>query len=544
MFYREQQIMNALYYGDNLQILRDHISNESVDLVYLDPPFNSNRSYNELFKDESGKYSDAQIMAFEDTWHWTAATQEQYDEFIVSGPDNVATVLEALYQMIGTNQMMAYLVMMTPRLVELWRVLKPTGSMFLHCDPTASHYLKIVCDAIFRPLNFRNEIVWQRRQDKHNLAKKHMGRIHDVILFYAKTSHTKYYIQYTDYDEEYIESHYKEDDEDGRGKYRILPCTNESGGNKIYTFRGVTRAWRFSPENMEQKYKDGLLVRRTDTGPFYYKKYLSDAKGVPLQDLWTDISPARGNESRGYPTQKPEPLLERIISASSNEGDLVLDPFCGCGTAVYASQNSNRRWIGIDITHLSIQLIKTALKDEFELKVNEDYSLVGVPVDVPGAKNLALEMPDGRHQFQLWAMALVGGQPYGGEIGKRGADGGIDGVIRFKYSKSKFEKILIQVKSGKNVGVGDIRDLVGTVEREGAKMGAFLTLYPATKPMKIEAKKAGKWSSPIWSGEYEKIQILTIKELLGGVKLNKPPSYREVRPKRRSNVGAKQKDLL
>ena len=534
--------MNTLYYGDNLRILRERIKAESVDLIYLDPPFNSNRSYNELFKDESGKFSDAQIMAFEDTWHWTDATQDQYDEFVGSGPDSVATVLEALYQMIGTNQMMAYLVMMTPRLVELRRVLKPTGSIFLHCDPTASHYLKIVCDSIFGPLNFRNEIVWKRRKDKHNLARKHMGRIHDTILYYAKSASSKYHIQYEDYDTAYLESHYKHDDKDGRGRYRLLPCTNESGGNRPYNFRGVVRAWRFSRENMEEKFEKGLLVRLTNNGPFYYKKYLDEAKGVPLQDLWTDIAPVRGKASRGYPTQKPEELLERIIKACSQPGDLVLDPFCGCGTAIYASQNLNRCWIGIDITHLSIQLIKTALKDEFELEMNEDYSLVGVPFDVPGAENLSQEKPDGRHQFQLWAMALVGGQPSGGEAGKRGADGGIDGVIRFKSGKSKFEKVIVQVKSGK-VEVGDIRDLVGTVEREKAAIGAFLTLKNPTEPMNKEARKAGKWSSPAW-GEYRKIQILTIKELLEGAEVNMPPQMREVRPKRKISADAKQQDLV
>lgn len=444
--------------------------------------------------------------------------------------------------MIGTNQMMAYLVMMSPRLVELRRILKPTGGIFLHCDPTASHYLKIVCDAIFRPLNFRNEIVWQRRQDKHNLARNHMGRIHDNILFYAKSADTKYHIQYTEYDEEYLKSHYKYDDNDGRGKYRLLPCTNESGGNKPYEYRGIVRSWRFSLENMEQKYQDGLLRKLTDNGPYYYKKYLSEAKGVPLQDLWTDIPPVRGSESRGYPTQKPEFLLERIISACSKEGDQILDPFCGCGTAIYASQTLNRRWVGIDITHLSIQLIKNTLRDEFDLSDSSDYQIVGVPVDVSGAENLAEQLPDGRHQFQLWAMALVGGQPFGGEKGKRGADGGIDGIIRFKSGKSKFEKVIIQVKSGK-VGVNDIRDLIGTVQSEKAAMGAFLTLQNPTRPMKIKALQAGKWSSLSW-GEFEKIQILTIKELLDGERLKMPPSSRMVRPRRKTKEGAKQKDLL
>ena len=240
----------------------------------------------------------------------------------------------------------AFLCFLSVRLLEMHRILKPTGSIYLHCDPTASHYIKTCMDAIFGKENFRNEIVWKRRKDTHNLASYHMGRIHDIIYYYVKSSESMYHIQYTPYDPDYINSHYKY--EDLRGKYRLLPCTNEKGGNKPYLFRGIRRAWRFSEQTMNDMDKSDLLVQLTSGGPYYYKKYLSEAKGVPLQDLWSDIAPVRGADSTGSPDQKPLALYERIIKASSKEGDLVLDPFCGCATTIIAANNLKRRWIGID----------------------------------------------------------------------------------------------------------------------------------------------------------------------------------------------------
>lgn len=240
----------------------------------------------------------------------------------------------------------AFLCFLSVRLIEMHRILKPTGSIYLHCDPTASHYIKMCMDAIFGKKNFRNEIVWKRRKDTHNLASHHMGRIHDIIYYYVKSHEGMYHIQYTPYEPEYINSHYKY--EDTTGKYRLLPCTNETGGNRPYSFRGIKRAWRFSEQTMNDMLKSDLLVQLTSGGPYYYKKYLSEAKGVPLQDLWTDISPVRGADSTGSPDQKPLALYERIIKASSNEGDLVLDPFCGCATTIIAANNLKRRWIGID----------------------------------------------------------------------------------------------------------------------------------------------------------------------------------------------------
>ncbi len=263
---------------------------------------------------------------------------------------------------VGNSCNFAYLAYMAIRLLECHRVLKPTGSIYLHCDPTMSHYLKALMDCIFGEDNFRNEIVWKRRQDTHNKASKTMGASHDTILWYGDYNQAVYRKQFTDYDERYLKTHYKH--EDGRGKYRVLPCTNETGGNVRYNFRGLTRAWRFNAERMEQMHDGGLIVQLTDGGPFYYKKYLEDAEGVPLQDLWLDISPARGNEQVGYPTQKPLALLDRIIKASSNEGDVVLDPFCGCATTCVAAERLGRQWVGIDVSFKAYDLVRERLTRE------------------------------------------------------------------------------------------------------------------------------------------------------------------------------------
>ena len=545
---------NTLYYGDNLEILRntEYFPDECVDLIYLDPPFNSNRNYNVLFKAPSGADSEAQITAFEDTWEWGPTAEATYRELITDAPDKVSTAIEALLSLIDRNPMMAYLVMMTARLVELRRVLKPTGSLYLHCDPTASHYLKIILDTIFGPANFRNEIVWKRRQDTHNLAKKHMGKIHDIVLWYAKTPQSVYRVQYMPYSEKYLRTAYNKRDE--RGVYRLLPCTNEAGGNRPYAFMGLVRAWRFKPERMQKMYDDGLLVQVKEGSPFQYKKYLDDAKGVPMQDLWVDLPGARGNERLGYPTQKPEALLERIIRASSNEGDVVLDPFCGCGTAIAAAHKLGRKWIGIDITHLSIALQKYRLQDMFELVSGQDYKVIGEPKTVDAAKTLAEDSAnEGRYQFEWWALSLLGAKPVGGQAGsrkgKKGADKGIDGVINFfepsDKGKDKARQVIVQVKSGK-VKSGDIRDLKGTLEREKAALAVFITLKKPTQDMRKEALAAGYYESAFWGKAYRRLQILTIADLLGGDSVDMPPQHGTFKQAARQKIedGKAQKDLM
>jgi len=520
---------NTLFYGDNLPILREHVADESVDLIYLDPPFNSNRSYNVLFKDESGAEADAQIEAFDDTWHWGESAERTYKELVESAPERVAAMVGALRQFIGANQMMAYLVMMAARLVELHRVLKPTGSLYLHCDPTASHYLKIVLDAIFGGENFRNEITW-KRSSAHSDTKqgrKAFGNIADTLIYYTKGGDYFFNPQYSQYDEEYVEKTYDNVDSDGR-RWKSSDLTGPGGaakGNPKYEFLGVTRYWRFSRENMERLLAEGRIYQSKPGAVPRMKHYLDEMSGVPLQNIWEDIPPigAQAAERLGYPTQKPLALLERIIAASSNEGDIVLDPFCGCGTAIAAAQKLNRRWIGIDITHLSIALQKNRLKDMFGLKPGKDYQVVGEPKDLGSARQLA---KDSRYQFQFWALSLVEARPLGGaegsKQGKKGSDKGIDGIITFiDDPRENAKRALIQVKSG-HVKSGDVRDLHGTVEREGAAAGIFITLEPATRDMEKEAVAAGFYHSPLVKRDFPRIQILSIEELLNGAEPKLP----------------------
>lgn len=523
---------NTLFYGDNLPILRDYIPAESIDLIYLDPPFNSQRTYNVLFKHESGREAEAQIAAFEDTWHWNQSAQAIYVELTTQAPDTVGQMVAALYNFVGPSQMMAYLVMMAARLVELHRVLKPTGSLYLHCDPTASHYLKMVMDAIFGVQNFRNEIIW-KRSSAHSDTKQgaqHYGRITDTILFYSKGDRVIWNPQYAPYDENYIERDYRRVDPDGR-RYRLSDMSGPGGaakGNPFYEVMGVSRHWRFTKEKMEELIQQGRVIQTRPGAVPQYKRYLDEMPGVPVQNLWDDISVInnRSKEMLGYPTQKPVALLERILAVSSNPGDVVLDPFCGCGTTIAAAQKLGRRWIGIDITHLSIALQKYRLKDAFDLQAGTDYHVIGEPVSLDSARQLA---QDDRFQFQWWALSLIQARPQGGDVGskqgKKGADKGIDGVISFiDDHTNRPKRILIQVKSGK-VSSRDIRDLVGTINREKAEMGIFLTLEEPTRDMRTEAVTAGYYTSPGWNQNYPTIQILTIAELLRGAQVNMPPAH-------------------
>jgi site-specific DNA-methyltransferase (adenine-specific) len=517
--------MNKLYYGDNLAILREYLPNNSVDLIYLDPPFNSNRNYNVLFKDEAGKEAESQITAFEDTWHWNASAEQNYRELILRG-DEVGKMIESFRSFIGENQMMAYLVMMAIRLTELHRVLKDTGSLYLHCDPTASHYLKILLDTVFGADNFRNEIVWQRTSS-HNDSKK-WGSVHDIIYFYTKTDNFTWNNVYLDYNEKYIKDFYRYKDE--RGTYRldhiIRSASMGKRPNLAYEFNGYTPewGWRVVKTKLEELDKAGRLSW-SNTGRPYLKRYLEEQKGTPIKSVITDIQPlsAQSAERLGYPTQKPVALLERIVQASSNEGDVVLDPFCGCGTTIAAAHKLNRNWIGIDITQLSIALQKYRLQDSFQLTAKKDYEVIGEPQDLQSAKALA---NDDRYQFQWWALSLIKARPLGAssgsKVGKKGSDKGIDGVITFLDDNSgKAKRVLVQVKSGK-VKSGDIRDLRGTIERENAEIGVFITLETATRDMNTEAVSAGFYHSENWNRDYPKLQIFSIEDLLNGKEVQMP----------------------
>ena len=517
---------NVLYYGDNLDILHGHIPDESVDLIYLDPPFNSRRQYNVLFRERSGTPSTAQIRAFSDTWHWDRKAETTYQDLILKAPLQVSKAIEALREFIGSNDVMAYLVMMTVRLVELHRALKPTGSLYLHCDPTASHYLKVMLDTIFGTGNFRNEILWKRTSahGDSRQGSKHFGRVHDTILRYSKGEAYVWNQQYVEYDGEYIEAFYRYTEPETGRRYRLDNLTaSRPGGDTLYEWKGVRpyrgRYWAYSRANMEKFEQEGRLVYSKRGFP-QYKRYLDEMPGMPVQDVWVDIPPALGKERLGYQTQKPMTLLERIVKASSNEGDVVLDPFCGCGTAVVAAQKLNRRWVGIDITHLSITVMRKRLEDSFPAL---RYDVVGEPKDMEGAQALARQ---DRYQFQWWALSLVNALPQSGQR-KKGADEGIDGVITFlDDNKGKARRVVVQVKSGR-VGVKDIREMKTVMGDDN--LGLFITLRPPTEPMRVQAVTAGLHHSPLWNRDFPRIQIFTIEELLAGRRPDLPRESARVR---------------
>jgi DNA modification methylase len=530
---------NTLYYGDNLDILRRYIKDESVDLIYLDPPFKSSQDYNILFQEQNGTRAAAQIMAFEDTWHWDEAASRAYEDTIRAG-GRVADVMTAFHTFLGGNDMMAYLSMMAPRLVELRRVLKSTGSIYLHCDPTASHYLKLLMDAVFGPVNFRNEIVWVRSLP-HGNVRKMLGRSHDVILFFGRGDTSLWNRPFRAHRQEYLDQFYRYVQSETGRRYRLVSCINPNPNrpNLTYAWKGVTKVWKWTKERMRDADEKGLLVY-SKTGIPSYKNYLDEMSGTPEQDVWEDIPPLMGSsaERLGYPTQKPEALLERIIKASSNEGDVVLDPFCGCGTAVAVAQKLNRRWIGIDITHLAITLIKKRLKDSFgaiaaieehglaagsrpptkgrqEPAHREErqlsYRVIGEPVDLSGARALAEQ---DKFQFQWWALGLVDARPVEQNTG---ADRGIDGRRYFIDGRDRHtESIIFSVKGG-HVSVKDIRDLRGVIERENAAIGVLISLEEPTRDMKREAASGGFYHSDYKGTQHPRIQIATITELLEGV---------------------------
>jgi DNA modification methylase len=510
--------MNRLYFGDNLTVLKDCINDESVDLVYLDPPFNSQATYNVIFRGPAGEMSKAQIEAFEDTWHWGDEAELAFDGVITSGNSEVAEILRSMRAFLKENDMMAYLSMMAVRLLELHRVLKQTGSIYLHCDPSASHYLKVLMDGIFGITNFRNEIIWKRNSahSDNKQGAKHFGRLTDTIFFYSKGDDPTWNPIYRPYDQEYIDRDYRRVDPDGR-RWRLDNIQGPGGaekGNPFYEVMGVERHWRYSREKMQQLIDEGRIIQtRPGTVP-QYKRYLDEMPGVSIQNLWDDI-PVINNRSKellGYPTQKPLALLERIITVSSNEGDVILDPFCGCGTAIHAAHKLKRQWIGIDITHLAISLIEERLTGAFP---GIKYAVEGVPKDLEGARDLAER---DKHQFQLWAGSRIKAVPF--RSGKKGADSGIDGIIYFKPEGKTTEKAIVSVKGGENVNVAMVRDLGHVVDREKAKIGVFVTLAEPTGPMKTEAVKAGYYETPY--GKYPKLQILTIKDLFDGKHPNIP----------------------
>jgi len=505
---------NALYYGDNLDVLRNSIATESVDLIYLDPPFNSQANYNVLFKSLGGGGSKAQIEAFEDTWHWGQEAEAAFDQVMHSGATDAADLIRALRSFLGDNDMMAYLAMMAVRLLELHRVLKKTGTIYLHCDPTASHYLKLLLDSVFGPLMFRNEIVW-KRTTAHSGAKR-FAPVHDVILCYSKTEFPIWNDIRTDYDPAYLAKYYRFDDGDGRLYWRDNLCAaGIRNGESGKTWRGINPGakgmhWKYQVSKLDELDAANRIYWPPKAGSMpQFKRYREDLKGLAISDLWDDIDRINpvGGERLGYPTQKPIALLERIVAVSSKPGDAVLDPFCGCGTAIHAAQKMGRAWVGIDVTHLAISLIERRLKDAFP---GISFNVHGTPQDLDGARDLAQR---DKYQFQWWAVSLIDAQPYGGK--KKGADGGIDGLIYFRSDAKTTERAIVSVKGG-GVSVPMVRDLKGVLDREKAPIGVFLTLEPPTRPMEKEAAASGFYT--LGDRQYPRLQIITIEQALAGMK--------------------------
>jgi DNA modification methylase len=530
----DMKAANVLYYGDNLDILRRYIDDESVDLVYLDPPFNSNQDYNVLFADRQGSRSAAQINAFEDTWHWDQVAEATYLQVVESG-GKVADAMRAFRTFLGENDMMAYLAMMAPRLIELRRVLKTTGTLYLHCDQTAAHYLKMLMDGIFSPLNFLNEITWQRTHSHGNVGRN-FGAICDTLLVYTKGKDYAWNQQYTQFPAEYVEETFKYRDPDGR-RWQSVTLRNPGMRPNLHfpykasngvTYQPHPHGWACDRLRLEKYDREGRLhYPKEPSGALRLKMYLDESPGIKLQNLWDDI-PAIGSraaERLGYPTQKPEALLERIILTSSTEGDVVLDPFCGCGTTIAVAQRLKRHWIGIDITHLAIALMKHRLHDAFGGRVT--YEVKGEPVDLAGAEALAKEDP---YQFQFWALGLLGARP---TEEKKGADRGIDGRLYFhdEGPSGKTKQIIFSVKAGR-VTVSQVRDLVGVLKREDADFGVFISLEEPTRDMRREAATAGRYKWAYNEQDFPRVQLLTIKAILDGTKIDFPGTHGNVTFKR------------
>ena len=554
--------MNTLYFGNNLEILQRHISDASVDLIYLDPPFNSNRDYNVLFREQSGTESPAQIKAFGDTWNWAGAAEAWADFATLCPVSKVIELMHGFHNAIGENDVMAYLVMMAPRLYHLHRVLKPTGSLYLHCDPTASAYLRLILDCIFSPKNFRSEIVW-RRTNSHNKTNRQYGPIHDTIFFYSKTDIFKFHPGARPYNKAYIEERFKHFDDRGRYQTNYLTGPGTRNGESGKTWRGFNptsagRHWaipnslrEFLPDNgqnmsshaqLEKLYEQGLIIfPNKEGGQPMYKQYIGP--GVPYQDIWAYQPNTKGilhnstehidedvkyleNEAEklGFDTQKPVGLLKRIIETSSDAGDIVLDPFCGCGTTIVAAQDMKRQWIGIDITPIATSLIQARLLDIFKaVNINHRtkgatdqtnrpvFALEGLPTDLAGAKLLYDKDPSHK-DFEMWAVGLIPAIPQE----KKGADKGIDGSAYFNDNPKKPSKAVVQVKGG-HVTANQIRDLIGVMHTEKAQIGFFVCLEAPTKPMREAALAAGYYQPPSGVGRrVEALQIRTIEELLEG----------------------------
>lgn len=523
--------MNKLFYGDNLDVLRKFIRDETVDLCYIDPPFNSKRNYNQIYNN-IGQEDQAQAQAFVDTWTWDDHANECLDE-ILTNKNGVQTaqsiaLINGLQQVLSKGSLFAYLVSMTVRIAEIHRVLKYTGSFYLHCDPTASHYLKLVCDTIFvtQGGDYKNEISWQRT-NAHNTADRY-GRNHDILFFYTKGDKYTWNKPMIEYSPEQLKR-YKVDPDGRLFTCQDLTASRENSDSGKFEWRGTmpssTRGWGYKLEQLEEWWDEGRIMAKKDGTPRMdgLIVYLEDMKGKPVQSMWTDIDRIANTspERLGYPTQKPEALLERVIEASSNEGDLVLDVFCGCGTTVAVANRLKRKWIGMDITYQSVSLILKRLKDSEGQEAVDNVELHGVPKDMESVDALVHKKDDRvRKEFEKWAI-LTYSDNRAVINEKKGADQGIDGIAYTRKSKKEILPVILSVKSGKNVNVKDVRDLFAVVKSENAACGIFITRHEPTQPMLDFAKKQGQFKPEHFTG-FDKIQIVTVQEILDGERMNLP----------------------
>ncbi len=526
--------MNTLFYGDNLTIMQEKMGSKSVDLIYLDPPFNSKQNYNLLYRTMTGKPVPEQVEAFCDTWAMDADKERIARTMPVlmreHGVDDYYVDFWRLWMnaLRNTNRpLLAYLIFMVQRLLYMKTLLRPTGSIYLHCDPTASHYIKIMMDGIFQHTNFRNEIIW-KRTGAHGSARR-WGPVHDVILHYTMSDSYTWNKVYQPYEAGYIESKYRH--KDARGVFQDVSLTGPgmSKGDSGQPWRGFNptdkgRHWAIPREigsNIPnfaslttQEKLDALDAARLIYWPKKggvasfprVKQY--PGKGNPIQDVITDIGAinSQAGERLGYPTQKPGALLDRIIQASSNPGDVVFDPFCGCGTTIYSAVRNGREWKGCDIAILSVKLVRETLaSDKYRLVEGHDFVVDGIPTSVEGAQELFRKDPS---TFQKWFAERVGGFP----MTRMSGDRGIDGRIYFETTDGLREMVL-QVKGGKHVRPTDIRDLNGTMTREPtAELAGFLSMVPPTKAMLAEASDAGTYE---YNGvHYPRIQFLTVEDVL------------------------------
>jgi site-specific DNA-methyltransferase (adenine-specific) len=493
--------VGELHFGDNLEVLRSRVADASVDLVYLDPPFKSDQDYHVLpGVSPAGKGARAaralrslrdrgdRVRAFGDTWAWDDAAEELFEE-AQRGDGRVARAMQALRMLIGESGLLSYLAMMAPRLVELRRALKPSGSIYLHCDPTASHYLKVLMDEVFGAACFRNEVIWRYR--RWPAKSRQFQKMHDVLLFYTKSP--------------------------GRDHcFNTLYGYEELAASTKKTFGTKRQVADFSSGHRKPGRKE------------------EESPGPPLSDVWdVGIVAPSGRERLGYPTQKPEALLSRVVLASSREGDVVLDPFCGSGTTLIAAERWKRRWIGVDASYLAIWLVKRRLSAAFgEGAAPRVLRVLGEPSSLAEARALRARDPE---QFRCWALGLVDAL---GEDGRRGAEA--RGVVSWGDEEEgdgqkedspegdrgrSSSRALVSVTVGR-AGVEDVEALRGTMEREGAVIAALIGLEEPTPEAREAALAAGVVTAARRGTSHPRVQLMTIEDILEGRRLDLPESNR------------------